>query len=103
MTDCELTACLADCDSREARRCMQVLLQEPHRIVPCPADTRGALRAEVRKVYAKRPLVKGRPAEEQHGIIRRLADELEAPARFALFSNRRSRVKSCGIESFHNS
>ncbi|MCZ8514507.1 HD domain-containing protein [Paenibacillus filicis] len=78
MTDYQLTVQLENSPSAAVRDMMRVLLYEPHRIVPCGDEVPDALRADIRKVYMKQPLVGGVPIRELNPEARARLEELEA-------------------------
>ncbi len=77
MTDHRLLSELEQAPDPVVRSLVRVLLEEPHRLVLCDEGEADAYRAEVRKVYARQPLVDGQPFAARSPKAKALLGELD--------------------------
>ncbi|MUG70428.1 MULTISPECIES: HD domain-containing protein [Paenibacillus] len=78
MTDDRLLARFESSGDDEVRAMAKVLFHQPHRLRPSEAHAPHAIRAEVRKLYPKQPLVNGVPLTELRDDAKLLLQELES-------------------------
>ncbi|WP_166244871.1 HD domain-containing protein [Paenibacillus turpanensis] len=77
MTDAELLEVLGNSPLEPVRSFVRVLVKEPHLILPCKAEDRGAMRTEIRKVYKKQPRVQGQWLSDRSAAARERLAELD--------------------------
>lgn len=78
MTDDRLLARLESSGNGEVRELASVLLHRPYRLRPSQPQAPHALRAEVRKLYPKQPLVGSVPLTDRRPEAKLLLKELES-------------------------
>ncbi len=78
MTDDRLLVRFESSGDDEVRAMAKVLFHQPHRLRPSEAHAPHAIRAEVRKLYPKQPLVNGVPLTELRDDAKLLLQELES-------------------------